>query len=139
MCLVLVEAEPHMIDTAGLKFIVSTPAKTLDKYDRKAIRSHATRTSVADRQTVQLRSWISPDHELGSFKKALLDQAPNLKSTSFLPSPRRLGGDFSGLQLPSGVEPYMIQDLVKCIQIPIHILTHWPLKRKNEHTSTKLD
>lgn len=65
-----------MTDTAGLHFVVSTPAQTLDKHDRKAIRSHATRASVADRQTVQLRSWISPDRELGSLQKAILEEAP---------------------------------------------------------------
>jgi hypothetical protein len=30
-----------------------------------------------------------------------------------IPSPKRVGGDFSALQLPPGIEPAMIQDLVK--------------------------
>jgi len=30
-----------------------------------------------------------------------------------IPSPKRVGGDFSALQLPLGIEPAMIQDLVK--------------------------
>jgi hypothetical protein len=136
---VLFEAEPGMTDTAGLHFVVSTPAKTLDKHDRKAIRSHATRASVADRQTVQLRSWISPDRELRSLKKAILEEAPTPESILSVPSPRRVGADFSGLQLPSGVEPYMIQDLVKCIHSPLLILTHLPLKRNDRHTSTEPD
>jgi hypothetical protein len=140
---VLFEAEPCMTDTAGLHFVVSTPAQTPDKHDRKAIRSHATRASIVDRQTTQLRSWVSPDRELGSLKKATLEQAPTPESILSVPSPRRVGADFSGLQLPSGVEPYMIQDLIqdliKCRHSPLLILTHLPLKQNDGHTSTEPD
>lgn len=106
-----------MKDTAGLRFVVTTPAQTLDKHDRKAIRGHATRARVAGRQIFPLRSWISPDRELGALSTT--KEAPTSKSVVSTPSPMRVGGDFAGLQLPSGVEPYMIQDLVKCIYCPL--------------------
>lgn len=128
-----------MTDTAGLHFVVITPAQTLDKHARKAIRSHATRAGVARRQAVQLRSWISPDRELGSLKKAIPEEAPTLESILSVPSPKRVGADFSGIQLPSGVEPYMIQDLVKCMHTPSFIFTHLPLKRNDRHTGTEPD
>ncbi len=125
-----------MTDPAGLHFVVSTPAQTLDTQDRKAIRSHATRAGVADRQTVQLRSWMSPDRKLGSLNKAILEETPTQQSILSVPSPRRVGADFSGLQLPAGVDSHMIQDLVKCIFL---ILTHLPLKRNDRHPSTESD
>lgn len=108
-----------MTDSAGLQFVVTTPAQTLDKHDRKIIRSHATKAGVASRESVQLRSWICPDRELGSLKKAILEKAPVIpESTGSVLSPSRVGSDFSGLQLPSGVEPCMVQDLVKCKLVP---------------------
>lgn len=104
-----------MTDTVGLHFVVSTPVHTLDKRDRKAIRSHATKASVPRRQAVQLQSWISPDRGLGSLilTKAMPEEALTMQSVLSMLSPKRFGSDFSGLQLPSGVEPYMIQDLVQ--------------------------
>ena len=111
----------RMIDTAGLRFVVTTPAQTLDKYDRKTIRGHATRARKGGRQILQLRSWISPDRELQALTTT--KEAAAFKSVLSAPSPRRVGGDFSGLQLPSGVEPYMIQDLVKCTYSPLRIPT----------------
>jgi hypothetical protein len=128
-----------MIDTAGFHFVVSTPAQTQDKHARKAIRSHATRAGGARRQAVQLRSWISPNRELGSLKLAIFEEAPTPESILSVSSPRRVGSDFSGLQLPSGVEPYMIQNLVKCLHSPPLILTHLPLKWNDRHTGTEPD
>jgi hypothetical protein len=130
-----------MIDTAGFRFVVSTPAQTQDKHAhaRKAIRSHATRAGRARRQAVQLRSWISPIRELGSLKLGIFEEAPTSESILSVSSPRRVGSDFSGLQLPSGVEPYMIQDLVKCMHSPPLILTHLPLKWNDGHTGTEPD
>ena len=109
-----------MTDTAGLQFIVSTPAQTLDKHDRKAIRSHATRARATRprKHAVQLWSWISPNRELGSLRNAAAEEAPIQESmVANAPSPRQFGSHFSGLQLPSGVEPHMIQDLVKCVPL----------------------
>ncbi|CZR53419.1 uncharacterized protein PAC_03297 [Phialocephala subalpina] len=106
--------------TAGLQFIVSTPAQTLDKHDRKAIRSHATRARATRprKHAVQLWSWISPNRELGSLRNAAAEEAPIQESmVANAPSPRQFGSHFSGLQLPSGVEPHMIQDLVKLINL----------------------
>lgn len=105
-----------IIDTAGLRFLVSTPAQTLDKQDRKAIRSHAARANPADRQVPKLRSWISPDRVIGSLRKALLEEALGPESIFSVPSPRGIGTDLSGLQLPPGFDLYMIRDLVKCIR-----------------------
>ena len=119
-----------MTDTAGLHFIVSTPAQTLDKNDRKAIRSHATRAGVVPRQAPKLPSWISPDREL-----AVLEKSPSPEAILSIPSLKRVGAAFSGLQLPSGVEPYMIQDLVKCIQSPLFILARLPLASNDAKTN----
>lgn len=128
-----------MTDTAGLHFVVSTPAQTLNKHDRKAIRSHATKAGVARRQAAPLRSWISPNRELGPLKRAILDEEPAPGSILSVPSPRPVGTYLSGLQLPSGIEPYMIQDLVKCMHSPLLILTHLPLKGNDNHTGTEPD
>ena len=113
---VLSTAEACMIDKAGLLFVVTTPSGTLDMHDRKAIRSQARRARVAGRQTSQLKSWICPDRELRTLRTA--NEESSSKSVLSAPSPRRMGGDFSGLQLPSGIEPYMVQDLVKCRSCP---------------------
>ncbi|KAH8700088.1 hypothetical protein BGW36DRAFT_373329 [Talaromyces proteolyticus] len=103
--------------TAGLHFIVSTPIRTLDEYDRKAIRSHATRAAVTRQRAPQLRSWICPDRELGSLKRTVLENPSAPEPAISVSYPRRVGSDFSGLQLPSGVESYMIQDLVRLIDL----------------------
>lgn len=128
-----------MVDTAGFHFVVNTPAQTQDKHARKAIRSHATRAGRARRQAVQLRSWISPNRELGSLKLAIPGEAPTPESILSVSSPRRFGSDFSGLQLPSGVEPYMIQDLVKCMHRLLVILPQLPLKWNDRYIGTEPD
>ncbi|KAL3417237.1 hypothetical protein PVAG01_11237 [Phlyctema vagabunda] len=92
--------------TAGFQFIVSTPSEKLDKHHRKTIRGHATRAGRPTRQAVKLSSWISPERRLDS--------------TLNPPSPGQVGAAFSGLQLPPGVEPYMIQELVKLIDLSKH-------------------
>lgn len=107
-----------MLDTAGFHFVITSPAQTQGKHTRKAIRSHATRAGGARRQAVQLKSWLCPKRELGPPKLAILEKSPSHVSILSVSSPRRVGSDFSGLQLPSGVEPHMIQDLVKCMHIP---------------------
>lgn len=111
-----------MIDTAGFHFVVSTPIQTQDKHARKAIRSHATRAGRARREAVQLQSWISPNRELGSLKLAKFHEAPTPESISTVSSPQRFGSYFSGLQLPPGVEPYMIHDILKCMHSS-HLVT----------------
>lgn len=105
-----------MIDAAGFHFVVSTPTQTQDKHARRAIRSHATKAGGgARRQGTKLRSWISPNRELGSLKLAMSEEALTPASTLSLSSPRRIGSDFSGLQLPLGIESHMVQELVKCM------------------------
>lgn len=104
-----------MIDAGGFHFVVSTPTQTQDKQARKAIRSHATKAGGARRQGANLRSWISPNRELGSLELAMYNKAPTTASTISISSPRRIGSEFSGLQLPPGIEPHMIQELLKCM------------------------
>jgi hypothetical protein len=112
-----------MVDTAGFHFVVSTPAQGLDNHARKAIRSHATRAGGARRQAVQVRSWISPSRELRSLKRAISEEAPIQEFILSVPNPRRVGGEISGLELPPGVEPCMIQELVKCMDSPLPLLS----------------
>lgn len=108
--------------TAGLHFIVTTPSRALEEHDRNAIRSHATKSQKADRQPVKLLSWISPGREIRSPEKTISDSARSKVSlSSSVTSIRRFGSDFSGLQLPPGVEPYMIQDLIKLIEFSSHV------------------
>ena len=123
-----------MTDMAGIHFVVTTPVQTLDKQDRKAIRGHATRAGKAGRQSFQLGSWISPHRDLGALTTA--KEVLTSKSELSAPSPRRVGGDFCGLQLPSGVEPYMIQDLVKCMYSPLLVPIHLPFDRNSRSTFT---
>ncbi|RQM05919.1 hypothetical protein DH86_00002579, partial [Scytalidium sp. 3C] len=84
--------------------------------DRRAISSHATRAQGRRRKAAQLRSWIGPDRILG-----LMDMESPLSGALLSPtsSPKPTGGDFSALQLPQGVEPVMIQDLAKIINLDI--------------------
>jgi hypothetical protein len=57
-------------------------------------------------------------------------ESPEHSSLS-IPSPKRVGGDFSALQLPPGIEPAMIQDLVKRTHSrPLLRLTS-PIQRKD--------
>ncbi|KAK5213575.1 hypothetical protein LTR41_001154 [Exophiala xenobiotica] len=99
--------------TAGFEFIVRTSDRRLDEDDRRAAVSHASRARWKQRKDRQMHSWIDPARVL---KQPKTSEAPN-PPTSALPSPRRVGGDFSATQLPSGIEPAMIQDLVKLIDI----------------------
>lgn len=79
----------------------------MNKKDRRAIRSHATKAQGKRRKVVPPRSWISTDRGLGLAQESESTESP------FLSIPKRVGGDFSALQLPPGIEPAMIQDLVK--------------------------
>lgn len=121
-------------DSAGLRFVVTTPVQKLENHDRKAIRRHATRAGVKDRQRFHLRSWISPNRELGALGTA--EGVTNSKPVWLAPSPRRVGGAFSGLQLPSGIEPDMIQDLVKCIYRSASLIYFNPFHSKTRLTRT---
>ena len=94
-----------MTDTTGLQFVVTTPFHAVDKPDRRFINAHATRARRRQRRRPEIRSWISPDRELESLKAVNAGQATSI--------PKRAGTDFSGLQLPSGIEPCMIQELIK--------------------------
>ena len=93
-----------MPDATGLQFVVTTPLHAVDRHDRRLIKGHATRARKKQRRVSDMRSWISPDRELGSLKPANGDPATSI--------PKRAGSDFSGLQLPSGIEPWMIQELM---------------------------
>ncbi|TAQ83723.1 hypothetical protein B7494_g7953 [Chlorociboria aeruginascens] len=110
-----------MIDAAGFQFVVSIPAQTRDEHDRKAIRSHATRAGAPRRRPIKLpHPWICPDRNLGPLKEVLSEEASTSQSILPLPVPRSVGAYFLGLQLPPGIEPYMIQDLVKLIDLDKH-------------------
>jgi hypothetical protein len=97
------------LDAAGFHFIVSTTDSPVDKEDRRAIRSHTTKAQGKRRKNVKLQSWISPSSSLGTVKQLTSQKLSNLSG----PIPDRVGGDFSALQLPLGIEPVMIQDLVQ--------------------------
>lgn len=107
--------------SAGFHFIVGNSAQSLKKADRRAISSHATRAQGRRRKAAQLRSWIGPDRILG-----LMDMESPLSGALLSPtsSPKPTGGDFSALQLPQGVEPVMIQDLAKIINLDIRACIH---------------
>ena len=124
---VFVKAKAYMTDAAGFRFVVTTPAQPANEDDTKAIRTHATRAGVAGRQRLQPRSWISRGREIGTHTTA--QEATISNHVPAISSPKRVGGAFSGLQLPSGVEPYMIRDLVKCIHSPLPTPIHFPLNR----------
>lgn len=96
-------------DTAGFHFVVSTSDLPVDKENRRAIRSHVTRAQGRRRKKVQLQSWISPSSSVGVAKQSK-PQNPSYLSASI---PDRVGKDFSALQLPLGIEPATIQDLVQ--------------------------
>jgi hypothetical protein len=96
-------------DTAGIHFVVSTPDSALSQEDRRSVRSHAQKVHGKRRKAIQLRSWISSEDDSGHVKTANLTR-PFLHSVTTL---RRIDGDFSALQLPTGIEPAMIQELVK--------------------------
>lgn len=86
-----------------------------------------TRAQGKRRKTVQLQSWTRPDHSLGLVKESESPEPPFLS----IPSPKRVGGDFSALQLPPGIEPAMIQDLVKrtCSRLWLRLTS--PIQRKD--------
>lgn len=94
-----------MTDATGLQFVVTTPLHAVDKHDRRLIKGHATRARKRQRRISNIRSWISPDRDLESLKAVNGGQATGI--------PKRAGTDFSGLQLPAGIEPCMIQELMK--------------------------
>lgn len=86
-------------DSAGLLFVSNAPGKaaTTAATDRKAIGSHVRKSR--GRRHPNVRSWINPARTIGGVNLCV---APPV------------GSAFSALQLPSGVEPSMIQDLVIC-------------------------
>jgi hypothetical protein len=108
------------LDAIGFQFIVNTSGSTLNSQNRRVVRSHTTRAHGKRRKTVQLRSWIDSDHNDNTTKKS------DPRSIS-VPGPRQIGGEFSALQLPLGIEPDMIQDLVQrkysggsfCVSVPL--------------------
>lgn len=99
------------IDAAGFHFVVSTTGGVSRAEDRKAIKSHATRAQKRRRKPAELHSWINPDRRLSP---ADSEPSRRLAPTVSAQCLRLVGGDFSGLQLPIGVEPCMIQDLMRC-------------------------
>ncbi len=98
-----------LLDTAGFQFIVRTSDRRLDDDDRRAAVSHASKARWKHRKDRQMHSWIDPARSL---KRPNKSDTPNLPAIP-LPSLRRIGGDFSATQLPQGIEPAMIQELVK--------------------------
>jgi hypothetical protein len=90
---------------ASFQFIVTTPSHDLDPQDRKAIKGNATRQRKYRRRSPELQSWIIPGHELTS-----QEHVRRIDETAI---PKRAGTDFSGLQLPPGFEPHMLQELIK--------------------------
>ncbi len=91
--------------------MVSTSNQTLDHQERRAVRSHATRAQQGVRRAARLQSWVNPHRSLGSERTEGAEQREPPERPA--PGPSRVGGDFSALQLPPGIEPAMIQDLVK--------------------------
>jgi hypothetical protein len=79
------------------------------------------------RKAVQLRSWINPARSLGLVKKESEWPEPPFLS---IPSPKLVGGDFSALQLPPGIEPAMIQDLVKRTRFRPFASTHFAYSKE---------
>ena len=90
---------------ASLQFIVTTPTHDLDQQDRKAIKGNATRKRKSQRRIPEIQSWIVPGNEPASLRGI-----DTVRRTAI---PKRAGTDFSGLQLPAGFEPHMIQELIK--------------------------
>lgn len=88
-----------------MRFIVTTPLHVLDKQDRRLIRGHATKTRKKGKPASNISSWICPDRRLESPGSLYAEKAADISGC--------VGTAFSGLQLPSGFEPYMIRELVK--------------------------
>ncbi|KAH8883130.1 hypothetical protein GQ53DRAFT_431214 [Thozetella sp. PMI_491] len=102
---------PNSKYTAGFHFVVSTSGQAPTRQDRRAIKSHATRAQGKRRKGAQLRSWIDPDRKLDPAERD--SESPELPIA--LLGPRRVGGDLSALQVPDGIEPAFLQDLLKII------------------------
>jgi hypothetical protein len=106
-----------LVDNAGFEFVVSTQSQRQDKLLRaKAIRSHASKAGKARPNVPTLRSWISPNRELGTLARnfVVAEEPPAPESISSVPGPRLVGSYFSGLQLPEGIETSMIHQIGKC-------------------------
>ncbi|KIW21664.1 hypothetical protein PV08_02244 [Exophiala spinifera] len=100
--------------SAGLHFIVRTSDQAPNKEDRRAVMSHAAKRRWKSRKTPKLHSWIDPERSLGDVEKHEESLAPSVLPMLGL---NHFGGDLNGTPLPSGIEPAMVQDLVKLIEL----------------------
>ena len=107
----------YLTDNAGLHFVVGTSDRILSQEDRKLVRSHARRAQGKRRKAIQLQSWIDSKDKPGHV------QIPDSQFSSSTIGLNRINGDFCTLQLPTGVEPSTIQELVKGTQHSL-ILKH---------------
>ncbi|KAK4948173.1 hypothetical protein LTR10_013228 [Elasticomyces elasticus] len=96
---------------AGLRFVVRTPDQCPDKENRRVVMSHASTTRWKRRKdATQLHSWIDPGRSLG-----FEDQKQKVTDYPTVSVPGLVGGNFSATQLPPGIEPSVIEDLVQLI------------------------
>ncbi|KAJ9620307.1 uncharacterized protein PV06_00641 [Exophiala oligosperma] len=106
--------------TAGLRFILKTSDQQISEEDRKGAVSHASKARWKVRRKARsMRSWIDPDRSLQEEKSAIPPGASKRSNTIRLPSPRptMIDETFSATELPPGIEPGMIQELVKLINM----------------------
>ncbi|KAI1611401.1 hypothetical protein EDD36DRAFT_287556 [Exophiala viscosa] len=96
---------------AGFRFVVRTSDQCSGTEDRRVVMSHASTTRWKRRKdATQLHSWIDPRRRLDAE-----EQMPKSKDYPTVSIPGLVGGSFSATQLPPGIEPSVIEDLVQLI------------------------
>jgi hypothetical protein len=100
------------LDAAGIHFVVNIPDQASRPEQRKATRSHTTKAQWKQRKNRPLQSWVNPGQTI---RRAKTNSERSGEGRLLHPMPRlkMVGGDFSATILPPGIEPAMIQDLVK--------------------------
>ncbi|KEF56386.1 uncharacterized protein A1O9_07967 [Exophiala aquamarina CBS 119918] len=107
---------PGQLDAAGIHFVDSKTGQDSKPDRRKETMSHAAKAQWKQRKKGPLQSWINPCQ---SIKRAKTNSGWSEESRSPRPLPRlkMVGGYFCGTELPPGIEPGVIQELVNVIEL----------------------
>lgn len=104
-------AKSPSLDPTQLPFVAVRPESSTDVVDKKIIRANATRSRVTRRRISRPKLDHGSQNAHNSFcaSHGALATILNPSTLTF----RHIGSAFSGLSLPPGIEPHMIQDLVR--------------------------
>ncbi|KAH7131243.1 hypothetical protein EDB81DRAFT_696556 [Dactylonectria macrodidyma] len=106
-------------DQQSFKFITGNPSQKRNRNRQREIKSHVGREIASRRRNAQprLQSWLLINRGDESMPQQLRTEL-----VSSTPIPPRVGSEFSWVQFPEAMKPYMLQDLTKFFTLVIDML-----------------